>query len=182
MNYLLGQFCGILGMIFTILQPQCKRKQNMLLCCILVNGFNAANFFLLGQTGSSVLLCLVAVVQALLGIHHERRQTEVSRTETLVFFALYLGFGFYGLFSSEGFVWAVNRHNLLELLPIVGALMLMLSVFAKDEQRTRGFLFLNGASWLVYSAMIGSTVVFSCVICMLSTSLALWKYRKQAVS
>ncbi len=175
--YFLGQLCGLIGTVITILQPQFQKKEQILVCGILVNTMSASNFALIGQTGSAVSLCLLSIVQSLVSIWHERRKTGVSVQETVLFLFLYLGFGFYGMISSDGFVWAINRHNLLELLPIVGALMLMLSVFAKGEQRTRWFLLLNGASWVVYTAIIGATTFFTSAASMLSTIIALWKHR-----
>lgn len=176
--YLLGQFCGVVGTVITILQPQFRKKEQILICCILVNGMCALNYSLIGQTGSAVFLCLVAMAQSVVSIWHERRGSQVSTVETVLFFLLYLGLGFYGMLASEGFVWAVNRHNLLELLPIIGALMLMLSVFAGGEQKTRLFLLLNGAAWGVYTAAIGAAAFLTAVAAMVSSGAALWKYRK----
>ena len=180
--YLVGQICGIVGTIITIIQPQFKKKEQILICCILVNTMNALNFALIGQTGSAVFLCLVAIVQSISSIWHERQRTRISPLETTLFFTLYVGFGFYGMITSEDFVWAINRHNLLELLPIIGALLLMLSVFAKGEQRTRLFLLLNGAAWCLYTAIIGAAVFFTTIASMFSTAIAMWKYRTPYVS
>ena len=112
--YLLGQICGVIGTIITIIQPQFQKKGQMLLCCILVNGMNALNFGLIGQTGSAVFLCSIAIMQAMVSIWHERRRTEISSMENILFFFLYVGFGFYGMITSEGFVWGINEHNLLD--------------------------------------------------------------------
>ena len=109
---------------------------------------------------------------------HEKKQTAVLIWETILFFVLYAGFGFYGMISSDDFVWAITMHNLLQLLPIIGAVMLMFSVFAKGEQKTRVFLLLNSAAWLIYTAAIGSTIFFTSVASIVSTIAALWKYRK----
>lgn len=175
--YILGQSCGLIGTIITIIQPQFRKKEQILICGILVNTMSALNFALIGQTGSAVSLCLIAIVQSVVSIWHERNKTAVSSPETILFFLLYVGFGFYGMISFEGFVWEINRHNLIELLPIIGALMLMLSVFAKGEQKTRLFLLFNGLAWVVYTAIIGATTFFSSTVSMLSTIIALWKYR-----
>ena len=82
--------------------------------------------------------------------------------------------------TAQDFVWAIHLRNLLELLPIIGALMLMLSVFAKTEQKTRLFLLFNGASWLVYTIIVGSTAFFTALIAIISSSIALIKYRSKA--
>ena len=176
--YLLGQICGLMGTLITILMPQCKKKTHMSFCTAAVNGLNALNFTLIGEFGSSVFLCLVAVLQAFVSVWHEKKKTEVTSLETVLFFLLYVGFGAYGMTLSEGFQWALNGKFLLELLPIIGALMLMLSVFAKTEQKTRFFLFLNGSAWLVYTAVVGATAFFTCVAAMVSALIAMVKYRK----
>ena len=180
--YLLGQICGIIGTVITILQPQFRTKVQILTCCMLVNTMNALNFALIGQRGSSVFLCLIAIVQSMVSILHEKKGTSVSSFELVVFFFLYIIFGFFGMVSAENFVWEISRTNLLELLPIIGALMLMFSVFARGEQRTRLFLLLNGASWMVYTAMIGATAFFSCMASVISSVIALWKHRQNVVA
>ena len=176
--YILGQILGLIGTAVTIATPQFRTKFQILFCNASVNALNALSFAMLGQTGSAVYLCLIAIVQALVSMWHEKKQTAVFLWETIFFFILYAGFGFYGMISSDGFVWAITMHNILELLPIIGAVMLMFSVFAKGEQKTRFFLLLNGAAWLVYTAAIGSTVFFTSVASIISTITALWKYHK----
>ena len=178
--YELGQFCGIVGTLVTLVRPHMPKREQMLLCGIWVNAMSALNFVLIGQTGSAVFLCLIAILQSVVSIRHERRNTPVSLGENVLFFLLYMGFGFWGMMTSEGFVWGISRHNFLQLLPILAALMLMLSVFAKDEQKTRVFLLFNGGFWIVYTAVIRSTTFFTTVASMASATAALWKYRKKA--
>ena len=175
--YILGQICGLIGTVITILTPQFRKKEQMLFCNALVNTMSTLNFTLIGQTRSAVFLCLIAIVQSFVSIWHERRDTKVSNFESILFFLLYVGFGFYGMISAEGFVLEVSWKNALELLPIIGALMLMLSVFAKGEQKTRLFLLLNGAAWVVYTAAMGATTFFGSSASMVSSGIALWKYR-----
>lgn len=175
--YYIGQICGLIGTGITILQPQFRKKVQILICAVLVNALNAMNFAMIGQTGSSVILCLVAVVQSFVAIRHEYRNTAVSTGENILFFILYAGLGFYGMVSAPGFVWEISWKNTLELLPIIGALMLMFSIFAKGEQKTRLFLLLNSAFWLVYMGIIGAAAFFSGIVSMVSAGIALWKYR-----
>lgn len=176
--YYFGQFCGLVSTGITIIQPQFKRRIQILICTVLVNALNALNFALIGEVGASVYLCLVAVLQAFVAMWHEQRKTGVSKAENLLFLLLYVGCGIYGMVSAEGFVWGISWKNALEVLPIIGALMLMLSVFAKTEQKTRLFLLLNGASWLIYTAVIGATAFFTALVAIISSGIALWKYRK----
>lgn len=176
--YILGQICGLIGTVITVITPQFRKKEQMMLCNALVNAMNALNFWLIGQAGSAISLCLVGIAQSLVSIWHERRQAAVARWETVLFFLLYVGFGFYGMVSAEGFIWELSWQNALELLPIIGALMLMLSVFAKSAQRTRFFLLCNGAVWAVYSAIAGAAVFFTAVASAVSSLVAMLKYRR----
>ena len=177
-TYILGQTLGIIGACIAVARPQFKRKEQMMLCNVLVNTMSILNYTLIGRVGSAIFLCMVAIVQSFVSIRHERKETAVGGLEAVLFFVLYVGLGFYGLISSEGFTWAVTAHNLTELLPIIGALMLMLSVFAKGEQRTRAFILANAATWIVYNAIVGATSIFSNIASFISTSIALWKNRK----
>lgn len=180
--YILGQICGLIGTVITIATPQFRKKEQMLLCNALVNTMSTLNFTLIGQTGSAVFLCLIAIVQSFVSIWHERKDTKVSNLESILFFFLYVGFGLFGMLSAEGFVLEVSWKNALELLPIIGALMAMMAVFARGEQKTRFFLLLNGASWVVYTAIIGATTFFSCTASVISSVIALWKYRDKKCS
>ena len=83
------------------------------------------------------------------------------------------------MITAPGFVWAINTTNLLELMPIVGALMLMFSVFSKSEQTMRKFLLVNATIWTIYTAIVGSTAFFADFFAMCSTAAALIKYRKK---
>ena len=177
--YILGQICGILGAIITVTTPQFRKKVHMLLCNAAVNTMSTLNFFLIGQKGSAVFLCLTAIVQSFVAIWHEKRQTPITRKENILFAVLYIGLGFFGMVTSENFVWALTASTLLELLPILGALMLMLSVFAKEEQMMRLYLLCNGSIWAVYSAIVGATTFFTGLAAVISTLLALWKYRSR---
>ena len=126
--YIIGQICGLISTVVTIAAPQFRTKQQILICNVLINGLEAFNFLAIGQFGSAVFLCLVAIVQSFVSMWHERKQTAVTLWENVLFFFLYVGFGLFGMVCSEGFVWAITPHNLLQLIPIIGALMLMLSV------------------------------------------------------
>ena len=78
------------------------------------------------------------------------------------------------VFPSSDYVTIMKK-----LLALLGALMLMFSVFSKSEQTMRKFLLANATIWTVYTAIVGSTAFFTDLVCMISTSSALWKYRNK---
>lgn len=179
MLYITGQILGILSAVCTVILPFFRKKWQILVLNIAVNVLVAANMLCIGQFGSAAFLCMVAVVQSIVSMRHDQKGTPVSLAEKLVFLILYVGFGFLGIVTAPDFVWAVNWKNALELMPILGALMLMLSVFSKDEQTLRKFLLANALTWTAYSAIVGSTVFFTDLAATISTISALYKYRKR---
>ncbi len=179
MGYIIGQIFGILSTVCTIILPFFKKKGQILALNIGINLLVAANMVLIGQIGSAIFLCLVAVVQSIVSMVHDTKGTPVSLGEKLLFLVLYVGFGIFGIVTAPGFVPELSWDNALELLPILGALMLMFSVFSKDEQTLRKFLLANAITWTVYTAIIGSTVFFTDLASTISTATALYKYRKR---
>jgi hypothetical protein len=179
MSYIIGQFLGICSTVCTIILPFLKKKWQLLIANILVNLLICLNMILIGQFGSAAFLCLVAVVQSIVSIGHSTKGTKVSLTEAIIFTVLYVGAGAFGIITAPGFVWEVNASNLLELMPIIGALLLMVSVFSPDEQTTRKWLLGNAIIWTVYTAIVGSTAFFTDLVAVISTSSALYKYRKK---
>ena len=178
MQYIIGQILGIGSTVCTIILPFFKKKWQILAANILVNLLISLNFILIGKIGSAAFLCMVAIVQSIVSMVHDNKGTPISLVEKILFLALYVGFGFFGIVTAPGFVPEINTANLLELMPIVGALMLMFSVFSKSEQTMRKVLLVNATIWTIYTAIVGSTAFFTDLVCMISTASALIKYRK----
>ena len=179
MSYILGQFFGLVATVACIIVPLYKKKWQMLLNTALVNLMMILNLVFIGEVGSAVCLCAVAIVQCFFSLAHDRRNTDPGRVETVLFFLLYIGFGFFGLVTAPGFVWAVNARNLLELMPIAGSLLSMTFVFIREEQRARWFLLATCSVWAVYTALIGSTTFFAQLFTVITTAAAIYRYRRQ---
>ena len=179
MAYYIGQFCGLLTIVCSVTMPFLKKKWQLLWANIAINALVILNMALIGQFGSAIALCLVAIAQSAIALPRAGTGREPSATETVVFTFLYLGFGFLGIITAPNFIWQINSRNLLELLPILGALSQMISVFVPDEQNTRKWLLCNALFWVIYSAAVGSSVVVNDLLAVISTSSALYKYRKK---
>lgn len=167
MVYYIAQFIGILVAVGAVINLQLKKKKQMLVCSIIVNILSALNIFLLGETGSSVIIILVAVVQIIFCLWHECKNTDVKLAEKLLFLVLYIGCG------------AIAYKRPLDLLSIVAAVFYMISMFQKKEQNVRLFLLVNMASWTVYDIVIKSTAVFAQIAGIISSVIALCRYRKK---
>lgn len=179
MAYYIGQFFGLLTIVCSVTMPFLKKKWQLLWANIAINALVILNMALIGQFGSAIGLCLVAIVQSLLALLRTKNEKAVSTLETILFTIAYVGFGFVGILTAPGFVPKINYQNLLELLPILGALAQMISVFVRDEQATRKWILCNAIFWVIYSAAVGSSVVVNDLLAVISTSSAIYKYRKK---
>ena len=180
MNYWIGQGFGILSTITDVTLPLYKKKWQMLVANIAVNAFQALNLIFLDQIGSGIFMFLVAVAQAVINLIHTLRDTTVKKWEYGVFFVLYVGLGFYGLFTAPGFVPGINAQNLLELLPIIGAVFSMLFVCTRNEQKARGFLLICSVLWTAYHAIVGATSFFGSFFGVITCVIAMIRDRKKA--
>ena len=179
MAYKLGQMLGIAATLLCIAIPFWKKKWQMLVNTIVVNLFVALNFILIGRIGSAFAMCLIAVVQSIVALVHNFRDTPVRRWEQVLFLVLYVGLGLYSIVSAPGFIPEVSFVNLLELLPVAAAAVLVISVFLRDEQQTRKLNLLNALLWFVYDAIVGATAAFSQLISIAANVTAMLKYRKK---
>jgi len=179
MNYWIGQAFGIIATIAGVSIPVFKKKWQMLVLSIANNVFCALNLIFLDAIGSGIFLFAVATVQALVNLAHTLRNTGGKAFEKVIFAALYLGLGFYGLFTGPGYVPGINARNLLELLPIIAAMMNMCFVFSPGEKQARIFFILCNFLWMVYYIIIGSSTMLCSMISVATGLFALYKNRER---
>ena len=179
MNYWIGQGFGILATLSDISIPQFKKKWQMLIANIAVNTFSALNLVFLNEIGSGIFLFSVAIVQAIVNLVHTLREKPPKKWEYALFCCLFVGLGFYGLFTSPGFVFAINGKNLLELLPITGAVFSMLFVSTRDESIARRYLMVCNIMWATYHTIIGSTSALGAYFSGISCFVAMIRDRKR---
>lgn len=176
LTYLIAQAFGIFATLCCFLMPLFRRKWQMLLVNVAGNLFFILNLLLLGlhETGdlfanaTAMLVNGVSLVQVLISYWHVKKQSPVTLPENLLFLCLYVGMGFIGF------------HRALDLLPIVGSVFNMLAVFQKDEQKTRYLVLCNASIFCAYYMILGSTSLFAELIAVVTTVIALIRYRKKA--
>ena len=179
MNYWIGQGFGVLSTITDISLPLFKKKWQMLVANIAVNTFLLLNLVFLGQIGSGIFLFLVAMLQGSVNLVHTLREKPPKKWEYALFFCLYVGLGFYGLVTAPGFQPVIIGKNLLELLPILGAVFSMLFVSTRDEQTSRIYLLICSSLWTVYHAIILSTSFFGSFFGVVTCVIAMIRDRKR---
>lgn len=165
MEYYIAQIFGVFVTLGVILTLQLKKKKQMLIVSVFVNAFTAANILLLDGFNSGVVVCLVAVLQLFLSIWHEYKNTQSGIAEKIIFLILYAAGGLIGYKIP------------LDLLSTVAAVFYMLAVFQKKEQNIRLMLLVNLSFWTVYHSVLGSTAVFAQIAGIISSLIALYRYR-----
>jgi len=176
LTYLIAQAFGIFATISCFIMPLFKRKWQMLLVNVAGNLFFILNLLLLGyhETGdlfanaTAMIVNLVSLVQVLISYWHVRKGTPVTTPENIIFLLLYVGLGFVGF----------NRA--LDFLPIIASVFNMLAVFQRDEQKTRYLVLCNASIFCAYYIILGSTSLLAELMAVVTTLIALIKYRKKA--
>lgn len=152
-----------------------KKKVQMQILSVFVNIFSAINILLLeGKFSSGVIVCCVAVAQLILSIIHETKNTKVTLAEKIIFLILYVAGGLFGFFAN----YMNGSGTPLDLLSTVAAVFYMIAMFQKKEQHIRLFLLANLSCWTVYLTITGSTSVFAQIAGIISSLIALFRYRK----
>lgn len=177
MDRMIGQVIGVLASIVGMLNPVYRKKWQMLINNIATNALLGLNLVFLGEIGSGIFLFCVAVVQAIINLVHTLKEQEVKLPEKIIFFALYVGLGFYGLVTSPQFVPGINWYNLRELLPIIGAVFSMCFIFARNEQAARRFLLCCDGLWATYYIIIGSTSLIGSLVSITLCLISMYRYR-----
>ncbi len=167
MKEILGQILGIIVTVGAIVTLQLKNKKQILFVSAAVNILAALNILFLDTFSSGVIINLVAVLQIVMAFIHDKKGTEVSLPEKIIFLVLYVTGGALGFKSP------------IDILSIVAAVFYMLAMFQKKEQRIRLFLLGNMTSWIIYHAVLGSTAIFAQIAGIISALIALYRYRKK---
>jgi len=173
--YYIAQAFGIFATLCCFIMPLFKKKWQMLLVNVAGNLFFILNLLLLGANegnlfanSTAMIVNLVSLVQVLLSYWHVQKGKPVTTPENIVFLLMYVGLGFIGF----------NRA--LDFLPIIASVFNMLAVFQRDEQKTRYLVLCNASIFCAYYIIIGSTSLLAELMAVVTTLIALIKYRKKA--
>ena len=180
--YWLGQTLGLISTGLGIVTPALKKKWQMLTASICGNLILALNLVFLDRIGSGIFMFLLAAVQGVINLVRTLKDTKPHPVENAIFLLLYLGLGFYGLVTAPGFVPAVNGQNLLELLPIIGAVLSMCFLTVRDEKRARMFYVICCSVWVVYYIFILSTAIFGSLFSVITGIIAMVREKKKAAA
>lgn len=163
----------IIGFLPSVLCPICSflpRRTQILLISMLANLCSATNLLLLGNPSSSAI-CFVAVGQTLINYLLERTKHPSPAWLNAIFMPLYIGASLLTFGSA------------LDLLPMAGALLFLVSAAMPKVVLMRLFSLGNCICWITYDAIVGSSLIFSQLISLSTLLYALsrhfWQFLKQ---
>ena len=165
---LIGQILGYIVTACVIVNFQLKKRVHILIFSAVINVLSALNILLVNELkfNSAVIICLVAVLQILVSLWHEKKGTTESLIEKIIFFVLYVGSG------------VIFFKSWLDIFSIVAAVLYMFAMLHKKEQNIRLFLLGNMSCWTAYHIIIHSSGVWAQVAGITSSIIALFRYRK----
>ena len=140
-NFIIAQIFGVIGIIFSVLSMQMKTKKNIMIMLLCLNLASALNFLFLDSISGS-LVCFFAVFETFLNYLFDSKNKRVP-VYVIAFYVvvnLILGFSTY--------------KSIIDLIPIVCALIYCATVCTNREFIIRKEMFANQTLWLIYDIIV----------------------------
>ena len=153
----LAQIIGVVASVAAIVSYQFRHKWQMLGICSLANFLSGVNFLLLGNAGVMTANSFIAAIQCIINaIRSYFGKKDAGIFEKIIVFGIFLAIGI------------IQYKTPLDLMPLAAAMLFVLSTFRKSEQEIRVIIFFNTAILLVYSVIMGSSVVIGHIFSIIS--------------
>lgn len=163
-NFIIAQIFGVIGIIFSVLSMQMKTKKNIMIMLLCLNLASALNFLFLNSISGS-LVCFFAVFETILNYLFDSKNKKVP-IYVIAFYVvvnLVLGFSTY--------------NSLLDLIPIVCALIYCATICTKKESIIRKEMFINQTLWLIYDIVVKAYMFsISNILTLISIVISMIRY------
>lgn len=140
-NFAIAQIFGIMGIIFSVLSMQMKTKKNIMIMLLLLNLASALNFLFLDSLSGS-LVCFFAVIETFINYLFDSKNKKVPIYIIGIYVVINIALGL------------SSYHSLLDILPIVCALLYCATICMQKESNIRKLMFANQSLWLVYDIIV----------------------------
>ena len=166
-NFVMAQVFGTLSMVASICSMQFKRRKVILGALLCLNLFAALNMVFLGSWVAAYV-SFFAILEMVVNYLFERKKKEVPKGVVGIYVVCNVALG------------ALTWTGVLDVLPILAAIVFCFSLLAKEEQNIRKLMFVNQLLWLIFDATAGAyALVASNVLTLISTSVAIYRYGKK---
>lgn len=140
-DFYIAQIFGIIGIIFSVLSMQMKDKKNIMIMLLCLNLASALNFVFLDSWSGS-LVCFFAVLETFITYLFDSKNKKLP----LYIITFYI---------VVNIILGIKTYaGLIDILPIVCALLYCASVCSKKESNIRKIMFANQSIWLIYDLIV----------------------------
>ena len=171
MTLIISQIIGLAAVGLYLLSYQLKKRKQIVWTTFFSNALYVLQYILLKAFSGAVMDALCAVGSFFAGKKHMPKLKPYIKwiaTANLV------------VIATAGVSIAIAQRDIVELLPVVGALLQTGGLFCEDEQNIRKFGLCGTPFWLVYNfisqaygAALGSVLI------IVSAVTAMIRYRKK---
>ncbi len=147
MNFIIGQFWGIVGLIVSVAMVQFRNLKHVLIGSILSNLMVGLSYaFLNGMSGAWI--CIVAAVQALVIFLINTYDLEVKKKNIIsgIFAAIYV----------MGTI--VVYQGWVDILSCMCAFLYVLAILQTEASKYRWFMLANSVLWILYAITTGAYI------------------------
>ena len=156
--FVAAQIFGIFIIITNVISMQMQNKKNIILFFILANSFSAINFFLLKSFSGSII-CLFAILQALINRHYENVK-EIPKWLVVIYICISIVLGL------------LTLKKYIDIIPIICSIIYTVTIIQKQEVKIRNFALLNNILWLIYDIIYKAYTASISDIFMIISALA----------
>ena len=161
------QGLGIIALLFYVLSFQMKTKENLLIAQVTSNSFSAVQYLLVWALTGAVQTIL-GILRGIVFYLYKKRNLNPNRTVIIIFGA--------AIIIETVFTW---NGIILSILPLLGMMANLYGQWQDNMKRLRILAIVSSLMWTVYIIQTGVyTAVLTEILKIVSSAMALWRYRK----
>jgi len=119
---------------------------------------------------SGMSITIVAGVQAAIASLYAIKNKDFSIPEKIIFLIAYIVCG------------VSNIKNIYDILPFIAAMLCMVTLLQKNEQKIRIFNITNSIVWIIYDFIVGSTAFYTQLLFLSINAASLIAYKFKGVN
>ena len=172
---LIGQICGVIIIVLSMISTQFPKRWQILLVFAAMNLLSVFNQLFVGAGYASALGCGVAAIHCPINSYKAKRALPTSILENILWSILYFAAWGAGVYISV----RLGTASWLDVFPLLGTITFLFSVFLPKERDVRIFTFANSLVYCIYNIINLNVAAVSQVLAMISVVIALIRYREK---
>lgn len=175
---LVGQVCGVLIIILSVIATQFPKRWQILLVFAAMNLFSVVNQLLVGSGLASAFGCAAAAIHCPINAYKAKKELPTRPIENILWGVVYFAAWGLGVFVSA----KLGTASWLDIFPLLGTITFLGSVFVPKERDVRLFTFANSFVYCIYNIINLNVAAVSQILAMISVIIALIRYREKKIA